>query len=219
MTRMFSVSRYSQKNKNRLSEIKGLTIFPVSRQLKLVAMRTALTVYKFGALFLIISTVIFLNTSASFSASTSLNATVSPGALSLKSPSVATISAVTLEGVNQTVEGDLGNIIVTDNRGSGSGWSVTIATSDFSCCEPARLISAEFLTVDPGMLSVISGKTFGVVSGQRRKFLSKNEPITLMTASIDSGMGSYSVSPKVSLQIPSDAYAGDYSATVTITVI
>ena len=182
-------------------------------------MRTAHSIYKLGFFILTVSAIIVSSSKISFSATTSLNAVVSPGSLTLQSPSIATISAVNLEGVTQVVEGEFGGIVVTDNRGSGSGWSVTIASSDFSCCEPTRLIGAEFLTVDPGALSVISGKASGVVSGFKRRFSYKNEPITLMTATTDSGMGSYSVSPKVSLQVPADAYAGDYSATVTITVI
>lgn len=160
-----------------------------------------------------------LSFSRTQAATTTLNATINPGNLTLSNSSVATISAVTLEGVSQASTGSLGPITVIDNRGTGAGWSVTATVSDFACCQPSKIIPVTNLKVDPGLLAVVSGKSSGVFSGDARNILSPTDSLTLMTAVSDGGLGSYQIKPSISLSIPGDAYAGTYTATVTITII
>ena len=158
-------------------------------------------------------------TSVSKAATTTLNAVINPGSLTVTNSSVASISAVTLEGVSQSSTGSLGPITVTDNRGTGAGWSVTMTVSDFTCCEPVRTIPSTNLTVNPGSVNIVSGKSVGVSAGESHTVSSATDPVTLMTAIADSGLGSYRVTPNITLSIPGDAYAGTYTATVTVTII
>lgn len=152
-------------------------------------------------------------------ATTTLNAVINPGSLTIANPSIATISAVTLEGISQTSTGSLGAFTVTDNRGSGAGWSVTFNVSPFTCCNGAQAIDVSNLTMNPGNLTVVSGKSVGVLAGDAHRFMSADDSATLMTAVGGSGLGSYRVSPTLTLTIPTDAYAGTYTATLTVTVI
>lgn len=161
----------------------------------------------------------FLLNSNVQAATTTLQAVINPGTLTLASPTVATISAITLEGTSQTSTGSLGAITINDNRGTGSGWSVTLTVSDFTCCTPARTIGATNLTINPGLVTTLSGKVSGVTSGSSRSLTSSSDAATLMNAVTNSGMGSYRVSPTLSLAVPGEAFAGTYTATVTITVI
>jgi len=172
-----------------------------------------------AALPIVLTSYFLILTSVSKAATTTLNAVINPGSLTVTNSSVASISAVTLEGVSQSSAGSLGPIIVTDNRGTGAGWSVTMTVSDFSCCTPIRTITSTNLTVAPGSLSVVSGKTAGVSAGETHTVSSATDPVTLMTAIADSGLGSYRVTPTINLSIPGDAYAGTYTATVTVTII
>lgn len=173
--------------------------------------------YALLVLFILAGLVFFTRYSAA--ATTTLNAIINSGTLTITNPSIATISAVNLEGTAQASTGSLGSVTVTDNRGTGMGWSVTAAVSDFSCCTPLKTITADNLQIDPGMLTAVTGKTAGVTAGNTHKFSSSEDPATLMTAVTGSGMGSYRVTPSISLAIPPDAYAGTYTATIIITII
>lgn len=182
------------------------------------AMYCLLNKYIRTAVFLLIISAVFTFSRAG-AATTTLNAIINPGNLTLNNSPVATISAVTLEGVSQSSNGSLGPITVIDNRGTGAGWSVTASVSDFTCCEPTRTIPVTNLKVDPGLLTVVSGKSSGVSAGDSRNILSPTDNFTLITAVTDGGLGSYQVRPSISLSIPGDAYAGTYTATLVITVI
>lgn len=156
---------------------------------------------------------------AASAATTTLNAVINSGTLTIANSNTATISAVSLEGTTQVSTGSIGPVTVTDNRGTGSGWSVTASVSDFACCTPQRVIAAENLEISPGAAVVLSGKNTGIATGSVHKFTSTEDAATLITAVAGAGMGSYRVTPSISLSIPPDAYAGTYTATVTITII
>lgn len=161
----------------------------------------------------------FLSPSFSLAATTNLQATINPGTLTISNPTIATISAVTLEGTSQESTGSLGSITVVDNRGNGAGWSVTMTVSDFTCCTPVRTIGVSDLTVKPGLVTVVAGKQTGVNAGEDHKFSATDDAATLMVAVTGGGLGSYRISPSIALSVPADAYAGTYTATVTVTVI
>lgn len=173
----------------------------------------------FVLLILVASLFFYSQHGLTLAATTTLNAVINPGTLTISNPQVASISAVTLEGTSQISSGSLGDFSVVDNRGSGAGWSVTVSVSDFTCCSPTKTIEVSNLTINPGSLAVISGKSSGVSSGGARSFTSTKDSTTLMSAVSGAGLGSYKVSPTITLAIPADAYAGTYTATLTVTVI
>lgn len=151
--------------------------------------------------------------------STLLKVDVTGGTLSITNPSIATLSAKLLEGNVNTSAGKLGEIIITDNRGTGSGWSVTLTISDFTCCNGSFSIPAKNLTITPGEIETLKGSYSGVSAGSAYTLKSSSDLATIITANSNSGMGSYKINPDLTLLVPADAFAGKYSATLTITII
>lgn len=141
------------------------------------------------------------------------------GNLSLSHSDTATMSAISLESTSQSSKASLGPITVADNRGTGSGWSVTISATDFKCCNNVYTIPVRNLTIDPGSLKVIQGSSTGINTYQSKVFASEEDILTLISANQNSGMGSYEITPILNLAIPQDSIAGEYAATLTITVI
>lgn len=152
-------------------------------------------------------------------ASTVLKVDITGGTLTITNPSIATLSAKSLEGNVNTSAGKLGEIVITDNRGTGSGWSVTLTVSDFTCCNGTFSIPAKNLTITPGEIETLTGSFSGVNAGSAYTLKSSSDIATIITANNNSGMGSYKINPDLTLLVPSNAFAGKYSATLTITII
>jgi hypothetical protein len=74
-------------------------------------------------------------------AGTTVTQTITPGLLTLTSQPSATLTSVPVDSVhNQTTQGSLGAVQVTDNRGSAAGWSATATVSNFTKVDtPTRL--------------------------------------------------------------------------------
>jgi hypothetical protein len=134
------------------------------------------------------------------------------GALSFNLPSAPSFSA-TLAGDDQTTSYApvLG---VVDARGSGAGWNVSIsstALTDGSGHNLTQTVSAVSSACHAG--STCTGATNSVTY-----------PITLSTtsakvfdAAVGTGMGKVDVTPTIQIPVPGNAYAGSYSATLTLT--
>lgn len=149
--------------------------------------------------------------------STDVSVTINAGSLTLSSQASASLSSVTLAASTQTATGDLGNVTVEDNRGSGAGWNATATLTDFTCCTPTRTVAVTNATITPGSLTTNAG-TADATAGSAHTYTSTTDQATLMTAGSDQGMGSYTVAPSLSLDVPVGSYAGSYTATVTTTV-
>jgi hypothetical protein len=135
--------------------------------------------------------------------------------ISLSLPSNPSISS-TLDGTDQTVSYApvLG---VTDARGAGSGWNVTIAATTFS--------DGASHTLAPGTLT---GVTSACKSGSTCTATSNSVtyPITIGTtaskffnSALNTGLGRFDVTPTISVSIPGNAYAGSYTSTVTVATV
>ena len=127
------------------------------------------------------------------------------------------LSPMTLSGADATATGNLGTLNVRDGRGSGNGWSVVVASTDFIMSgSPAEIIPAGgfFIPVAPPV-NIISGtapptSAAGSVAGAG---------LTLMNAGAGFGVGHYEVVPDLELLIPAQTLVGTYEATVTETII
>jgi len=65
-------------------------------------------------------------------ATTDLDVTMSAGSLTLASSASATLSGLTVSTTSQNPTGSIANVSVTDERGSGEGWSVTMTSTHFT---------------------------------------------------------------------------------------
>ena len=163
-------------------------------------------------------------TAVAFAGNVTATATVSAGNsgnLSLSLPSNPSISD-TLDGTDQTANYSLG-LGLSDVRGSGAGWNLTITSTAFTDGTHSLASTA----------SAITGVSSGCVSGGSctSPTNSLSYPLTvpaaasapaavkLFNAAANSGMGRFTVTPTIDVTIPGNAYAGSYSSTVTIAAV
>lgn len=163
-----------------------------------------------GALAVIALTATAVAVASNLTATASVSGTAG---ISLGLPSGPSISD-TLDGSDQTASYApvLG---VTDARGNGGGWNLTIAATAFSDGSGHTLAAG---TVSSVSQACHSGSTCSSATSSGVSL-----PLTLSTtaakvynAAANTGMGQLDVTPHVDVAIPGNAYAGTYTSTVTL---
>lgn len=126
-------------------------------------------------------------------------------------PEATTVTANEDNKVNPTAQ-------VTDKRGTGAGWTLDVAISDFTSKDSHILKGAE-LSVPKGELKTnnmdqtLAPNTFALVLNK--------DPQTIMSADKDKGLGTWADSydkKETTLSIPAGNYAGQYGSTMTWTL-
>ena len=150
-------------------------------------------------------------------------ATVNAGTLTLTSSAAPTVSA-TLNGTDQTPSYTAA-MTAKDETGSGSGWNLTITSTQFSTggATPHTLSTSA---------STMTGVTSSCAQGTcTNPTNSVTYPVSVpagavaptavkfFNAGATTGMGDFTVSPTVTVAIPANAYAGTYTSTVTLAVV
>jgi hypothetical protein len=151
-----------------------------------------------------------------FAGTISPSATVTGAAgMSTTLPSNPSISD-TLDGTDQTVTWSalLG---VVDARGTGGGWNLTMSSTTFSDGSGHSLTAGSVSAVSAACQggNTCTGATNAIsypltLSGTAAKFFN---------ASANTGMGKVHVTPSVDVSIPGNAFAGTYTATVTLAAV
>ncbi len=169
--------------------------------------------------------VLALNGSAvSFADSTTGTLTVNGGTLTEVNATTPTPS-VTLNGTDQTVTYTLA-ITATDATDSGTGWNLTITSTQFSTGggTPKTLSTTA---------STITGVTSVCVGGSTCTNPTNSVPYPLtvpagstaptavefFNAAVNSGMGKFTVTPTIKVAVPANAYAGTYTSTITLAYV
>src|SRR5579863_7596306 len=119
-------------------------------------------------------------------------------------------------------------ITTTDATGSGSGWNLTVTSTQFTTGggSPHTLATAA---------SSITGVTEQCVNGSTctdpTNSISYTTPITVpaattaptavkfFNAAANTGMGKFTITPTVSIAVPANIYNGSYSSTITVAVV
>lgn len=128
------------------------------------------------------------------------------------------LSAITLDGTDQSSTGALGIFKVIDPRGTGAGWYLTMISTDFKKVgEPSKTIpsGAGGFAITNANYTVISGNG-GVIASTGNL---APAALTVLDGPSPSGRGANQIDPDVELQIPAETYIGTYEATVTATLI
>jgi hypothetical protein len=144
------------------------------------------------------------------------------GNLSLSLPSDPSISA-TLDGTDQTANYSLA-LGLSDIRGSGAGWNLTITSTTFTATGGHTLAtSASSLT------GASSGCTLGGSCTSPTNAISyplgvpaaatAPTAVKFFNAAANSGMGRFTITPSIDVAIPGNSYAGAYTSTVTIAAV
>lgn len=151
--------------------------------------------------------------------------TVTGGSLSV-TPANVTLSGVTLDGTDKTATSASGSNSwsAADARGTGAGWNLTIASTDFTGGTPTRTIDIsaadqEFkIQLLAGNIVVTAGNTDPV--SQVTSLTSIGDAtLKFVSAAVDTGMGTYAINPNFELEVPAETYAETYTATITISAV
>src|SRR3954452_16316847 len=164
---------------------------------------------------LTVAAVTALVPTAANAADTNVTFTLSGGSLTLTAPAAAALTAGGLGVGGTTATGTLGSSVVTDTRGAlAHTVTVTMSSTDFTTTGGATIDKSNVTGYSgvavPGAVAVpvptLTGQTVGASGGAA---------ILQLTGVVGSASATYS--PTVSVAVPGNAVAGDYSGVVTQT--
>jgi hypothetical protein len=149
---------------------------------------------------------------------------ITAGSLTFTAPVPGNFASVTLSGVAQSTTATIPAYTVDDATGSGSGWNVSVAATQFcqqgtgsTCATSPKLIPTGSLTLS-APTATASGTSSAVpttltltgVDGTSGKQVS---------AAVGAGMGTFSIGTSTAtLSIPANTYADTYVSTLTYTL-
>lgn len=145
------------------------------------------------------------------------------GTLTITTPTVANFGGITLNGTAQTTNAALGTFSVTDARGSGIGWNVTVQATQFTMTgHTLAMNSISMPAPTVAKADSTSGNVPSIVAGPY--LIDNASAVKISSAALDAsagnGMGSYTYTPgNLTLSVPANAYAGTYTSTVTVSVV
>jgi WxL domain surface cell wall-binding len=150
--------------------------------------------------------------------------TLAAGTLS-ESTSATPSFSVTLDGTDQTASYTL-PITLTDSRGSGAGWNLTITSTQFSTGGGTpNTLPTGASTITAVSSSCKAGSTctnptnsvsyaLGLPAGSTPPTAAK-----FFNAALNTGLGKFTVTPTVQVSVAGNAIAGTYTSTVTLAVV
>jgi len=139
-------------------------------------------------------------------------------------PQNFTFVGVTLGGADQLDRlGSTTGWIATDPTGTGDGWKVTIAADAPTNVGGKTIPLSGFeITLLDTNINVTGGDGLGTntkpLSAADSSVLTLGSAQTLVSANANLGMGTYVMTPTLSLDIPAATYAGIYTTTLTVTI-
>lgn len=147
---------------------------------------------------------------------------VKKGTLSIQGPKTKNIdfNTITIDGSTQTLELDLEEFIISDFRGEGAGWNVTVEASKFVSGNRELPKSSSFqlegvkyiepVNTSSPLPQVYEGPFILDVAGVH----------TILSAKKDEGMGQYKVKfkPLKLILNTSELYHGNYKSTITYSI-
>jgi hypothetical protein len=156
------------------------------------------------------------------------NLTVTGGSLSITNPAVGDFTGVSVTGLAQSSTGSVDAFTVADNRGTGSGWNVTVQATqmrEYDSVADAYVTAGRSLAASSLKLSqssVSSPDTTSadptIVTGPYT--IDSGTAVKVASAAANTGMGAYTFSaPTLTVSLPADVYAGAYRGTVTVSVV
>lgn len=159
--------------------------------------------------------------------------TVAPGALTIVSNGASvTFPALTLDGTDKPpLAATVAPVFtLTDATGTGAGWNVTVASTDFvhndTPSVPGASIAVSNFTYAPtsGTITRVSGQGVTTPGGPAETGVATTAlgtPLKSVVAEPNFGRGRYTWSPAAgnfALTVPPETIAGGYTATMTFTI-
>jgi WxL domain surface cell wall-binding len=159
-------------------------------------------------------------------ATTTTSVTLTGGSLQFATaPQADAFAATTLTGQAQTVRTTFHDWVVSDARGSGAGWNVTMQASALSDGAGHSWPGGSLkLTAPTGVLPVGVNLAVPPILQAATFTLDGASPVKVLSAAAATGAGDWSATQAnllggdLVLTIPADAIAGTYSTTITSTL-
>ncbi len=127
---------------------------------------------------------------------------------------------LTLMGRDQLIETHADHWHAGDATGTGNGWNLTVASSEFNS-------GANSIPVDgtDNFKIMIDGHHMEIEAGNEHPDSTVetfqpmgSTPLKVLSAGVGEGLGEYHFAPEFSLNVPAETYAGDYDALLTVSI-
>ncbi len=161
------------------------------------------------------------------------NANVNAGPITVSGLAVADFPATTLDGTAKPVTATMADLTITDSRGNGFGWNVTIQAGQFAEWDATAnggaggyVSGGKTLALNSLQLPTPAVTADGtdspppsVMAGPHR--IDTTAAVKIVSAAEGTGMGKYimSVTEPLELTLPANAYAGSYRSDVTVSIV
>ena len=144
------------------------------------------------------------------------------GSLALSSGATATLSD-TLDGTDQTV-GYTVPLTLTDARGSGAGWNLTLTSTTFNDGAGHTLSTGASTIASVAMVCVAGGSCTNATNAITYPVtvpaaMSAPAAVKVFNSAANTGMGRFTITPTINVAIPGNSYAGTYSSTLTVAAV
>lgn len=138
---------------------------------------------------------------------------ITAGVLEISAQPTATLTSVAAGA--ETVSGSLGNVTVTDNRGSTLGWATTASSSAFTLAAESGDTTIEATAVDyaPGTVT-----TTGTITPTGTDAAGLAAAQTVVSGTAARGNNTATWNPTLTVTLPTDALAGVYTGIVSTSV-
>jgi len=128
------------------------------------------------------------------------------------------MGVLTLTGHSQLIETAADHWHAGDATGTGNGWNLTIASSEFvSGANSIPVDGTDNFKVMIDHIMIEDGNAAPASTVATYQPMGAI-PLTVLSAGVGEGMGEYHFEPELSLNVPAETYAGDYEALLTVSI-
>lgn len=141
--------------------------------------------------------------------------------LDMTQPTIGNFEGVTLNGLAQTTNAQVGTFTVKDPRGTGEGWSIVMKATQFTDSSNGNVLPLNSLEIGaPSITEVVgSGSSDAQLITTTGGNIDNLNGLVILSAGTNEGMGTYTVDANtLTLNLlPKDVKAGNYTTTISVT--
>jgi hypothetical protein len=152
-----------------------------------------------------------------FAADTPVTVQITGGSLAISAPATTvSLGTATASASGQNITGQLGVVLVSDQRAGIAGWVASAGSTAFTTAATGGVpIAAGTVTYTPGTATVVGTST--VTPSNLTAMTAGGGTVETATAVV--GVNTASWNPSIMVPVPAGAVAGTYGATITHSVL
>ncbi len=167
-----------------------------------------------------------LATTAAQAADTTVSVGVTAGSVGIAAPASISFPSGTASSSAQTLNISGGQFTVEDLKGATAGYYTTVSISDLTSGSDTIAKANVSITVSGGTVSLVAGNANAAVTVPTSGgtigagYVAMGSAVTMLQRSDTGGInGKYGVTPDLRINVPAYTPAGNYSGTLTFTLI